>query len=279
MKITKKQKSEIINLYTTTTYNCADLSKKFGVNKSSIRRMLIKNNIEIKNHSLSRQKYNINESYFDIIDTEDKAYFLGLLYADGYNYEKENSVSINLQENDVDILNKFKSFINSDRPLFLKKSKIKTRKNQYLLSINNKNISIQLKRLGCFQKKSLTLEFPKEEQVPYHLMRHFIRGYFDGDGCIRYIKEKEFRIRTTIVSSENFLKTLKQKIKDILNIELNIIKDKRTKNSTRILYTKNNIDSYIFLNWIYKDSIVYLDRKYNLYKDIDNSEICLMIKS
>lgn len=278
MRLTAEQKLEIINLYTTTSDNCADLASKFECTKSSIRRMLINNNIEIKSQSLSRQKYTINENYFDIIDTEDKAYFLGLLYSDGYNYEKENTVSINLQENDVDILYRFKSFIGSDRPLFFKESKIATRKNQYLFSISNKNISQQLVKLGCFQNKSLCLKFPTEEQVPMRLIRHFIRGCVDGDGHIQYMTKKTLRIRTSITSCSYFLKSLQQVIKDTINVDFSICYPKRYDGkTTAILSSKNNIDSYILLNWIYKDSIVYLDRKYQKYQEIANSEISLNV--
>jgi hypothetical protein len=125
-----------------------------------------------------------NESYFEKIDSPDKAYFLGLFYADGNNFEKVNKVSINLVEEDSYIIELFKKYINSTHPLSKTKPPKEHHKVQRVIQIYSKKMSQDLHNLGCVNAKSLILTFPSEEIVPKELQSHFIRGYFDGDGSI-----------------------------------------------------------------------------------------------
>ena len=88
--LTLEQELQIVEKYKTGQYTCSSLGREFGRVKSTINNCLKKHNILVLNDArkLSR-KYTLNEEFFDIIDTEAKAYFLGLLYADGSNNEKE----------------------------------------------------------------------------------------------------------------------------------------------------------------------------------------------
>ncbi len=131
--------------------------------------------------------YNINENFFDIIDTQEKSYILGFLYADGTNIDTndgQNSISFTQLEQDIDILEKINMAMDSTYPIhsYIQKSndKIKCK-----LSFYSQKISDCLTELGAPPRKSLILEFPNKEMFKSEdLIRHFIRGYFDGDGCI-----------------------------------------------------------------------------------------------
>ena len=179
-KLTKEQKIEIIQKYKTGNCTCVSLGKEYNMSHNGIRYLLVSNNIVLKTMSQAKIKYSLNEHYFNIIDTEDKAYFLGLLYADGYNNEKENIITLSLQEDDIGILKTFNNFLSSNRPILSIISKKKNRKILSKLSIRNKNISTNLSYLGCKQKKSFILTFPTTDKLPESLIKHFIRGYFDG---------------------------------------------------------------------------------------------------
>lgn len=131
---------------------------------------------------------NYNENYFDIIDTSQKAYFLGLMYADGYishSTRKNGSVyyimSISLQVQDKSVLEKLRNEMNRPNELILVKTNGK-RNPQYRFTVSGEKIHHDLEKHGCIERKSLNLQFPTT--VPEELMSHFIRGYFDGDGCI-----------------------------------------------------------------------------------------------
>ena len=64
------------------------------------------------------KKYKLNESVFDTIDTEEKAYWLGFLMSDGYNHETHSQVSLRLQAGDKEILEKYKIFLETDVPIY-----------------------------------------------------------------------------------------------------------------------------------------------------------------
>lgn len=162
------------------------------------------------------RKYEINENYFDIIDTEHKVYTLGFLYVDGYNNEKKNIVKISLVENDKEILEKIKSPICSQKPLRYYKYKT-NRQPQYSFVIDNSHISSILSKLGVVQAKTFKLKFPNF--LNKKLIRHFIRGYFDGDGCITK-NNKSGSYYISFVSTDNFIQKLQKHLLLKLNIKI-----------------------------------------------------------
>lgn len=76
---------------------------------------------------------------------------------------------------------------------------------QVIQSLRSQKTVNDLKRLGCTEQKSLNLTFPTKEQVPPHLLHHFIRGYFDGDGSIS-LYNNDYHV--SIVGTESFIKSL-----------------------------------------------------------------------
>jgi len=260
--LTSLDKEKILTLYNENILN-KDIANLIGVSKATIGNFLKTKNLYSK-YSTPR-KYSLNESFFDEIDTEEKAYFLGFLYADGYNLEKKGRISMNLKENDKEILEKFSRIIESDRPLtFIDvvsyKKRVLNSSNQYKITINSKHMSLMLKVLGCMQTKSLILKFPTEEQVPSYLLRHFLRGYSDGDG---WIGDQSL----CIVGTEDFCNSLGEKVKKDLNINFYIRKREKEKNTTtRMFYISGRRQLMIFLNYIYNDSTIYLQRKYDIWE-------------
>lgn len=268
-KLTPKQKLEIISKYKDLFLTCADLGREYGVKAQTINLMLSKNGIKIRNDkSDTIRKYKLNQSYFDIIDTEEKAYFLGLLYADGYNDEKRNRLFISLQEEDKEILEKFKVALDTDKPLEFKQlaKNDNELKNQYKLSICSKKISKSLSKLGCVQAKSLILQFPTEEQVPKELQRHFIRGYFDGDGSFSvYLDNRGYKAYQANISSSIYFSTyIKNFLKDNLAIHSCVSQRDKNKDSGKVAIF-GRVQIYRFLDWLYSDSNIHLFRKYNKY--------------
>lgn len=133
------------------------------------------------------QEYEVDDDFFKVIDTEEKAYILGFFFADGTTMEfngKLIGVSFTQLEQDVDILEKIKSAMKSSN-VFYKETQKTNEKTKYKLSIRSKQLAKRVRELGAGPKKSLTLKFPDENIFKSKdLIRHFIRGYFDGDGCI-----------------------------------------------------------------------------------------------
>lgn len=125
--------------------------------------------------------------------------------------------------------------------------------------------------LGIYPNKSLTVQFP--EYIPNNLISHFVRGYFDGDGCIS-IKETSIKLKTGLLidakltGNNLFLQKLESILKS-LNIKCSLIKD--PKENCWNLFINGSKNQKKFLDWIYKDATIYLVRKYNKYiKFINN---------
>jgi transcriptional regulator with XRE-family HTH domain len=227
------------------------IAEKCGVTKRAIIASL-----QVSKNPKGHRKYTLDETYFNKINTEDKAYFLGLMYADGNVSKRKNLFKIGLQEEDKEILNKFAIYLKTNKPISCEppNKKNKTWKHNYKLTIIGKKITKSLVDLGCVPQKSLILQFPTTEQVPEHLLRHFIRGYFDGDGHIS--------THLSIVSSKYFIDGLINIIRfHDLEYKIYNCKNEFTK---RLVVGKKK--SYLkFLSWIYKDATIYMQRKYEKY--------------
>lgn len=208
-------------------------------------------------------KYNINKNLFDAIDTEEKAYWLGFFYADAYNHEKRGRVVIELAEKDREHLIKCAKFFGQPREPF-KMLKNKGKYVAYRLELNSKYLCLRLKNLGCPQTKSLILDFPN--WIDCNLIRHFIRGYFDGDGSI-YIHQNQLHL--SIISTKSFL--LHTQCHLTKNIQINSQLRYESDNNENIwtLYSGGTKQTLTFFNWIYADATIYLDRKYNIYEKIN----------
>ncbi len=277
-RLSEQEKVEVCQKYQTGKFTGSDLDKMYGVGVGVCRYVLKTKGIPIRNdHRTLGRKYTLNQEFFDIINTEEKAYVLGMLYADGYNCETNNAVRLSLQEGDKEILDKINKSIGSNKPLyFIRMSKYdETYQDQYRLLIHSQKICKRLKELGCPQAKSLILEFPIEEQVPKHLIRHFLRGYFDGDGCLNCFLRKGKGIdcrdyRIIIISTNNFCRILKSILKEEIKINSACRKHCPTNNITTNLYFGGNRQVYTFCKWLYDGANIFLQRKYNKFLEFEN---------
>ena len=269
-RLSHQEKNELFRMFETGNYSGNQLTNYFPISQVAINALLRRNGYDAKSASELKRKYPIVEDFFDEINTEEKAYILGLLYADGWNQTERNSVSLSLKEADKEILDKVTSLIQPTKPLkYINTSNqrknlgFENSQNQYRLIIANKHISQRLVELGCGKAKTHNLTFPTEEQVPSHLIRHFVRGYFDGDGSVSGDKQKQFCFVGTI----DFLLPLQQ----ILVKELNFSKtklDRRHKdidNNIRSLRYCGVNQCITFRDWLYKDATIYLERKKNIF--------------
>lgn len=245
-----------------------DIAKKYNICADSIYNLFLKYDLKVKSLSHAKQRYKINENYFDKIDTPNKAYILGLLWADGCNMPEKHEIKISLQENDRHILESIKEELEFDKPLsFIDYTKKNSRyKNQYALVICNKHISERLNLLGMTKAKSLTLEWP--QCIIPDLYRHFIRGYLDGDGCI-YVGKGNSEV--SFVGTIMFIQELRKILQENLGINLSIKTQKCYKDVTKIGTVHGNIQIHKILEWIYQDSDLKLTRKYEKYQQFLNS--------
>jgi len=228
----------------------------FGVSITPITRILKKNGIIVQN-----RRYNVNETYFDIIDSEEKAYWLGFLYADGYLRERKSGDSLGLKLSQLDIghLELFKKCIGSSHNIVFGISKTKNKVGkEYIshmsaLTVHSKRFVESIKKQGFHSRKTFTIEKPNLKEEYY---RHFIRGFFDGDGCC-YIRERNnggIHANYNIAcASPNF----KQFIID----ELNKHSIETTCQTSLTIDVLRYPSVFKFFHYLYDDSTIYLKRK------------------
>lgn len=209
------------------------------------------------------RKYSFNEHYFDIIDCQEKAYWLGFFAADGYNHRDKGCIEFRLHKQDMEILNKFKSCIEANNPIALYKETYCN------LSLYSKHLCEKLAEYGLDQAKTYTLQLPSLEKS---LMRHFIRGYFDGDGCFSVIKRNDRQnpnsktYQFNITGMEGPLSIIQQHLVDNVGVVKNSLKKRVSTTAVTIHYSGRNVCKKI-LDYLYNNATIYLQRKYNKYKE------------
>lgn len=256
-KITENDIISAKERYLSGEERVSEIAKDLGINRKSLSRELKKIGLTI----LPDGKKSVNDHYFSNINTKEKAYWLGFLFADGYNSGKE--IEFCLKEKDKYAVEHFKKAIDSKHKINKKIIKLNQKSFiAYRISIKSTIMANDLIKLGCVPKKSLIIEFPAIDQ---HLHSHFIRGYFDGDGCIYKTKKEQIMI-SFCSGSNSFLVELSNILKSNNILVKKIKKDKRHNLYSFSISLKS---TSLFLSFLYKDSTeeTRLDRKYSFYKN------------
>lgn len=225
---------------------------------------------------MQKIKYKINETYFEKIDTAEKAYWLGFLYADGHNTEAPYwRVSLILKNQDTLHVQKFNNIF---YPTGDKKIKFRKTDNAASSVIHSKKICADLVKLNVINRKSLTIKFPSNDQVPDNLLVYFIQGLFDGDGSVSIGKTTKTPCASLDFSgSIPLIKKLKSVLKTLTNIEFGY-KERNFVNTIAVTYIKGNDKVLQFLNWLYTDPTYVLPRKYKKYKEIQEIKTTILEK-
>jgi len=143
------------------------------------------------------KKYSCDENFFEKIDNEYKSYWLGFIAADGNVMSKPSyTLHIGLESSDACHIEEFKKHINATNPVRHSLYKYnKYNDNRFLklsrIDIYSQKIISDLNTHGIMPNKTKQLNWNDlTKNIPDELIRHFIRGYFDGDGCWRIRKNK-----------------------------------------------------------------------------------------
>lgn len=254
-----------------------ELAKKYSVCIGTILNKLKKDG---KLSRLAIKKKNQKDIFFDIIDSEEKAYILGLYVGDGCVLRCDNNsytFNISLQKNDEEILEKIISIISP----YTKLTYINKHINHYgyfskdmcRLRISSKQIveTLEKHNLGfnkTYKQKSVA------NYVPKNLMQHFIRGYFDADGCISYSKGKRV-INGKLYEYSNCIwniiskdRSILEEIKNVLiffGLHPNIYAD--SKGCFLVSLTRKKEFQKLY-DLLYENSTLYLNRKKEKFKKI-----------
>lgn len=211
------------------------------------------------------RKYYFNNEYFDRIDTEEKAYWLGFLYADGYISSNNNGFGCSLKKEDESHLKKFLNCIEINNLSCLQ---YEERTKSYGFDLFDANMYNRLVELGFTPNKSYDHSDKIFFNIPDSFKRDFIRGLWDGDGYVSISSEN--KNITGIVSNNNEL--LVTIAKYLCNIfDKNFCKVSYSDGYPRIRLSCKK--AYFFCTYLYNNSKIYLDRKYNAYLKLNKPKI------
>lgn len=199
------------------------------------------------------------------------AYVLGYLYADGSlsdcSYIRAKYISVT--SIDRDRIELFKKLMGSEHKIKTEKPTSDTRQTSYTLRIGSHKLYNKLIKLGLYPNKSLTIKFPK---IPKSSLNHFIRGYFDGDGCVFFekgvgVKGQSILKRLLIAftsGSNDFLNGLGKSLKKVTGKDFRNYKSHR---SYQLRY--NTTDTMKLFEFMYNNtqSDLFTRRKYNKFKE------------
>lgn len=247
-----------------------DLRKKYNLTRRAPAEI-------IKEYGLNwiaqrKNKYSLNEHYFDKIDSNEKAYWLGYIAADGCitktNYFAAASI-------DKEILDQLKIDLEYTGEVYLPKQK-ENRTPAYRINFSSKILCDALRKLGIHEKKSMIYnELPNIDEK---YISHFIRGYFDGDGCIckhdsSYVRNNKryffTHVYVNIVATKNFCEALR----DVFLIQLGYfahIHKHPTKSMYYIYVHKQSALRKLF-DYMYQNASFYLERKHQKFIDFVSS--------
>lgn len=207
-------------------------------------------------------KYKINENIFEKIDTPEKAYILGFLFADGCVNSNMRQIRLKLQERDEEILKNINLYLNYNKPL--NKGITKDGFKQSMIIICNKKICTDLMNHGLTPRKSFTCQFPSLDSM---FLSHFIRGYFDGDGSIYVYRGRqnnkkigEIKIMSSTVFCVKMMEVLSTR-----NIKCKIEHDKRIKIGVDQIRIRDNKSIKLFYYFIYYNATMFLNRKHDKF--------------
>jgi 16S rRNA G966 N2-methylase RsmD len=254
-KIARSQKTdqeiefEIFNRY-NLGHSSEVIAKSFNLNGSTVCRIVKRLGGDIRPPEENKRKYRINKDFFKDIDSEEKAYALGFMYADGNVHKSLSSFSITLHKKDKDVLDKFNSwiYINDDRVELCNDERY------VIFRVSSTEMVQDLIKHGCVPAKTFKLKLPS---IDKDLFKHFLRGFLDGDGCISI--QESGRVKVIFTGYDKFLIELKEEIQSHINgIKLDTRQIKESVIDLNIL-TQDSIRR--FLKWIYIGSNVYMNRK------------------
>lgn len=263
-KLTIEEELNVIALKNKKT-PIKNIMEKYDIKSSkTIYDILERNGRE---HLVANKKYNVDDKYFEYINNEEKAYWLGFLYADGYVRLKEGrsgELRLKLKKDDRKHIELFAKSINSTHPIKNMTSKVIVDNVEYIsecstFSVYNTKMVNDLIRHGCINNKTFKIKFP---ELKNDLIRHFMRGYFDGDGCVNLYNKNKLRISITS-GSYNFIKSYMNILK-----KLNWKQQKLTQQDNAFtIHSGNKHDIGVIFNFFYKNSSIYLNRKFLKFKN------------
>jgi len=269
--------------------NLKEIANILNMDEKTFQYRLKKLNIKLKT---CRSKSWKNHTFLDEIDSEEKAYMLGFIVADGCirkEITKQQGITQSLllcnSVDDIEIITLFqKVFYNNENFTTVV---FKNKKDQCRFRITSEyltNILINKYKILPNKTNDFLFEFPFEK-IPKEFHRDFVRGFFDGDGCIcNYSKSNLKRISfvfTSKIFMNQILDIFSKEIPE-LNFSINCKKGKTIDNYYIISGSLGKGKLNDIIDYFYKNATIFLKRKFNKFNEqniVLNSKITKGLES
>ncbi len=268
-RFTEKDKDNIVKDY-SGGMSGVQIQNKYKMTSRSVYDILIENGTAIRSNKEAKRIYSVNHDFFNKINSDNVASWLGMLMADGdIGYRKGCStrITLRLSTKDKDYLKKFVRDLEATYPI---NDTIQIKKNKnYPMStigITSEQMGKDLARYGVVPNKTFKVKYP---DIPKQLNSALIRGIFDGDGCISasYPERGYSALNFSICSNRNIVLAIRKILVETLGISsTKIYRIKRKRNI--YVYQKGDKEVFKIMEWLYKDATVWMDRKRDRYEHI-----------
>jgi len=226
--------------------NSKQVAKECGVGVKKTQRILRENGVVFRH---SQRKYSLNEHVFDSIDNEHAAYWYGFIYADGCVYKTHLQVALGIK--DRDHVDRLRAFLESTSPIREEEYDVKRAR----LTVASAHLTDRLRTLGIVPRRTKSANIIINN-VPSEIFHHWLRGFFDGDGCADKRKCIWFASRS-IPLLEHIRKTLANEAGR--NPDISFVR--HTKRNLYYLRYKGYYNAHAVADWLYKDATLWLPRK------------------
>lgn len=266
----RKHSSEFVDKM-FTEYNdgasSTSLGEKYNMTASGVGTLFRREGYKLRSNKVNSRRFFVNEDKFSNIESEEDAYWLGFMYADGYVSVRDGTyvVGISLGRIDESHLYEFKKYIEAtyDVKRYTSNSGYSQNCEYSRLAVTSEKLGVNLINQGCVLNKTDILKPPN---IRPELIRHFLRGYFDGDGSI-FVTHGSYTV--SIVGTLEICQFFQNYLLEHGLVKQKTKIDKRKKEHT-VCYTRygGNHQVLNIMNHFYDGSTIYLERKYIKYKEL-----------
>lgn len=257
--LTQDDKDKIVGMF-NNKISTLQIAKIFPCTRRAVSRVLAEYNIITRR----KNRYTLNEGYFDDIDNERKAYFLGLLFADGC-VTTTNYLAIQISGEDSFIIDELAKDLEYTGSIYMPKRRDDQQPGRRI-NFSSDRIIKALNTLGMLPNKILTRSSIPD--IESQFIPHFVRGYFDGDGSIcHYISSAQhgkYHYKTwtvTIAGPETFLINIKKLL--IKEFGCNATVNRHSSKNCYYLTLNDHMSRKSLFKYMYENANIFFPRKKN----------------
>jgi hypothetical protein len=258
----KQQKQSIAEAYSAGE-SMESIRQRFSCSRRTIRAILSDLGVSIRTSPSSfllgkanARKHKLNESFFDKIDNEASAYFLGLLCADGWVSGRPGEIGLSLA--DPEPVHAFRDALDYSGAVVPRKPSGYGKLSIYELRFRSLYMWRHLRKLGVDHNKTETLAASLLVHIDSECLHHFVRGFMDGDGGCRY---KGTRRDGCVYFCGT--KSILSALSSLLNQRLGVsnIEPRAQGSKLWVIEWAGNKQFKLLRGWLYENANLYLKRK------------------